>query len=91
MRTHDKNKKPTGYVPPSGARELRTRYTNGERYFAEAVPGGLPIIKGTKMNRKKWEKMLDEYYELHGWNKNGLPTKGALKKLGLDKEPSHIL
>jgi len=62
-----------------------------ERYFAEAVPGGLPIIKGTKMNRKKWDKMLDEYYELHGWDKNGLPTKGALKKLGLDKEPSHIL
>ena len=62
-----------------------------ERYFAEAVPGGLPIIKGTKMDKKKWEKMLDEYYEFHGWDKNGLPTKGGLKKLGLDKEPSHIL
>jgi len=62
-----------------------------ERYFAEAVPGGLPIIKGTKMDKKKWEIMLDEYYGFHGWNKNGLPTKGALKKLGLDKEPSYIL
>ena len=62
-----------------------------ERYFAEAVPGGLPVIKGTKMDRKKWNKMLDEYYELHGWDKNGLPTEEALKKIGLDKEPSHIL
>jgi aldehyde:ferredoxin oxidoreductase len=62
-----------------------------ERYFAEAVPGGLPVVKGTRMDRKKWNKMLDEYYELHGWDKNGVPTEEALKKLGLDKEPSHVL
>jgi len=62
-----------------------------ERYFAEAVPGGLPIVKGTKMDKKKWEKLLDEYYELHGWDKNGMPTEEALKKLGLDQEPSRIL
>ncbi len=62
-----------------------------ERYFAEAVPGGLPIVKGTRMDKKKWEKMLDEYYELHGWDMNGMPTKGALKTLGLDKEPSYVL
>ena len=62
-----------------------------ERYFAEAVPGGLPVVKGTRMDRKKWNKMLDEYYELHGWDNNGLPTEEALRKLGLEKEPSHVL
>ena len=63
-----------------------------KRYFEEAVPGGLPIVKGIKMDKEKWEKMLDEYYELHGWDKRrGLPTKKTLENLGLDKEPSHML
>jgi aldehyde:ferredoxin oxidoreductase len=62
-----------------------------ERYFAEAVPGGLPIVKGKRMDREKFEKMLDEYYECHGWDQNGVPTREALEKLGLDKEPSHLL
>jgi len=62
-----------------------------ERYFKEAIPGGLPIIKGIKMNKKKFENMLDEYYEFHGWDKNGLPTNESLEKFGLAQEPSHIL
>jgi aldehyde:ferredoxin oxidoreductase len=35
--------------------------------------------------------MLDEYYSLHNWDNNGVPTKEALKQLGLDKEPSHMI
>ncbi len=62
-----------------------------ERYFAEAVPGGLPVVKGSRVDRKKWNKMLDEYYALHGWDSNGLATPEGLKKLELDKEPSHLL
>ncbi|MBW1920650.1 MAG: hypothetical protein JRI81_10560 [Deltaproteobacteria bacterium] len=62
-----------------------------ERYFAEPVPGGLPVVKGTRLDRKKFDKMLDEYYEFHGWDKNGAPTREALSKLGPDKEPSHML
>ena len=27
--------------------------------------------------------MLDEYYMLRGWNKNGIPTPDTLTKLGL--------
>lgn len=30
------------------------------------------------------EKLLDGYYKLKGWNKEGIPTKEALKKMGLD-------
>jgi aldehyde:ferredoxin oxidoreductase len=29
-------------------------------------------------------KMLPEYYELRGWDKEGVPTKGKLKELGLE-------
>jgi len=62
-----------------------------ERYYAEKVPGGLPVVKGRSIDKKKFNKMLDEYYKFHGWNRQGMPTRTTLKKLGLDQEPSHIL
>jgi len=62
-----------------------------ERYFKEPTPMGLPIAKGRKIDRERFEKMLDEYYELHNWDKNGVPKKETLEKLGLDKEPTHLL
>ena len=62
-----------------------------ERYFKEPTPLGLPIVRGKKINREKFEKMLDEYYELHGWDENGVPTEKTLKKLSLDEKPSHLL
>ncbi len=62
-----------------------------ERYFTEPTPVGFPVAKGKKIDRRKFERMLDEYYELHGWDKNGNPKQETLKKLGLDKEPSNIL
>ncbi|TEU05193.1 aldehyde ferredoxin oxidoreductase, partial [Candidatus Bathyarchaeota archaeon] len=60
-----------------------------ERYFEEPTPIGLPIVRGKKIDRDKFEKMLDEYYALHGWDENGVPKKETLEGLGLDKEPSH--
>ncbi|MFC1900035.1 aldehyde ferredoxin oxidoreductase N-terminal domain-containing protein [Chloroflexota bacterium] len=30
------------------------------------------------------QKLLDDYYEYRGWNKDGVPTKETLYKLGLD-------
>jgi len=27
--------------------------------------------------------MLDEYYLLHGWDKNGIPTKNTVERLGI--------
>jgi len=62
-----------------------------ERYFKEKTPAGLPIVKGKSINRKRFDKMLDEYYELHGWDENGVPRPETLEKLGIDKEPSHML
>ena len=31
-----------------------------------------------------WDKMLDIYYELMGWDKAGQPTPETLKTLGLE-------
>jgi aldehyde:ferredoxin oxidoreductase len=62
-----------------------------DRYFDEPTPVGLPIVRGKKIDREKFKKMIDEYYELHGWDENGVPRTETLEKLGLDKEPSHKL
>lgn len=62
-----------------------------ERYFKEPTPTGLPIVRGKKLDREKFDRMLDEYYELHGWKKDGKPPVERLKKLKLDREPSHAL
>jgi aldehyde:ferredoxin oxidoreductase len=62
-----------------------------ERYFKEPTPAGLPIARNKKIDREQFEKMLDEYYEFHKWDKNGVPTEETLKKLGLDREPTHII
>ncbi len=62
-----------------------------ERYFEEATPIGLPRVKGLKIDREKFEKMLDDYYALHGWDNNGVPTNEILQKLGIEREPTQII
>ncbi len=62
-----------------------------ERYFEEPTQVGLPIAKGKRIDKDKFEKMLDEYYALHGWDEDGLPKKEALERSGLDKEPSRMV
>ncbi|MGD8565398.1 MAG: aldehyde ferredoxin oxidoreductase family protein [Candidatus Bathyarchaeota archaeon] len=61
-----------------------------ERYFKEPTPIGLPVAKNKKIDRAKFNKMLDEYYELHGWDDQGVPTIKTLKNLGLNEEPSNL-
>jgi len=60
----------------------------GIRFNPEClVPGkgGLIISKkGEVIDRKRFEKMKDEYYQLRGWDvASGLQTKAKLKELGL--------
>jgi len=41
-------------------------------------------LAGWKMDMEKFNKMLDRYYELHGWNKEtSYPTYATLEKYGL--------
>ena len=62
-----------------------------DRYFDEPTPLGLEIARNKVLDREKFKRMIDEYYALHGWDENGVPRPETLKRLGLDKEPSHML
>ena len=56
-----------------------------ERYFKEPTPMGLPPARGKKIDEEKFKKMLDEYYELHGWDENGVPTKETMDRLKIEE------
>jgi aldehyde:ferredoxin oxidoreductase len=57
-------------------------------FFAPINEGA---TKGICLDRKEYEKALDEYYELHGWDREGRPLTRTLERLCLDEEPSHKL
>lgn len=52
-----------------------------ERWFKEPLTKGPE--KGARLDYDKYNQMLDWYYEMRGWNKDGIPTKETLEKLGL--------
>jgi aldehyde:ferredoxin oxidoreductase len=47
----------------------------------EPLPDG--PTKGIKISKEVFDQMLDEYYELRGWDENGIPTQAKLSELGL--------
>ena len=66
------------------------RFTNFDRKddlptprdIAEPIPSG--TLEGWQIDEEKYNKMLDEYYELHGWDKEtSYPTRKCLEHLGL--------
>ncbi|MBL7177710.1 MAG: hypothetical protein ISS66_17960 [Desulfobacteraceae bacterium] len=70
---------------------LNLRFTNFDRKDDMPVPRELdePIVSGGfdgwKMDVDKYNKMLDEYYDLHGWDrKTSFPRRQTLVDLGLD-------
>jgi len=71
--------------------DLKKGDTLNHRYFDEPCRRGAPDVIGAKIDKEKFQKMIDEFYEHHGWDKNGIPTPETLKRLGLDNEPSHLL
>jgi len=44
-----------------------------------------PIVSG-----EEFEAMLDRYYALRGWDRNGIPTADTLTRLGLEKEGAFL-
>lgn len=52
-----------------------------ERWFEEPLPGG--SLKGTSLDREKYDQMLSWYYDLRGWDENGVPLKETLDGFGL--------
>jgi len=42
-------------------------------------------IKGQKVTPEMYNIMLNEYYKERGWDKEGIPQKDTIKKMGLNK------
>lgn len=42
------------------------------------------IEKLLAFRRKEWEKLVDAVYARRGWDKNGVPTRATVERLGLD-------
>ncbi len=61
------------------------------RYHDEPCRRGALDVIGLKIEKDKFEKMVDEYYAHHGWDKEGVPLPETLVRLGLENEPSHLL
>ena len=52
------------------------------RFMEEPVQSGR--YKGSRCEQEDWDRMLDRFYELHGWDKEtGLQTRTGLLKLGM--------
>lgn len=51
------------------------------RYYEEKVSSGL--AKDAYIDEKRFQEILDEYYELHGWDAQGTPTGATLERLGI--------
>jgi len=58
------------------------------RWFEEPLSKG--PLKGTKLDRAKYDSMLQTYYRKRGWDGRGIPMKSTLSKLGL-KDVAHEL
>jgi aldehyde:ferredoxin oxidoreductase len=52
------------------------------RWFEEPLTKG--PLKGAKLDRTKYNILLDRYYRERGWDNQGIPTKATLEKLGLE-------
>ena len=56
-----------------------------KRFLKEKLPEG--PAEGMVIDKKKVDRMLDDYYGARGWDrKEGIPTKKKIKELGLEEE-----
>ncbi|MBA7697345.1 hypothetical protein ES703_106010 [subsurface metagenome] len=64
-----------------GAGFTRKDDTFPKRLMTEPIKAG--ASKGQLISQKDLDEMLDEYYAVRGWDKDGTPTAAKLKELGL--------
>ncbi len=67
-------------------REGLTRKDDYLPYRVTHEPISNGISKGHFVKEEELQSMLDEYYQVRGWSKDGVPTKMKLFELGLDQE-----
>lgn len=65
--------------------------TLNHRYFDEPCRRGAIDVVGRKIDKEKFIRMVDEFYEHKGLDKDGVPKPETLKELGLENEPSHLI
>jgi aldehyde:ferredoxin oxidoreductase len=61
------------------------------RYFDEPCRRGAIDVIGRKIDKEKFVKMVDEFYEHKGLDMDGNPKPETLAELGLENEPSHLV
>jgi aldehyde:ferredoxin oxidoreductase len=71
--------------------DLKKGDTLNHRYFDEPCRRGAPGVVGRSIDREKFAKMINEFYNHKGLDKNGNPKPATLERLGLTNEPSHLL
>ncbi len=54
----------------------------GGKWGSEPIVGG--PAAGERIHPEKFDKLLDEYYQLRGWDSMGIPTTSTLSALGLE-------
>jgi len=74
-------------------REFGEQWNNGmdivpNRWFNDPLTKG--PLKGTKLDKSRYETMLQKYYKKRGWDSRGIPTKTTLSKLGLTDVASEL-
>jgi aldehyde:ferredoxin oxidoreductase len=47
-------------------------------------------MKGYKLDRERFDGMLNKYYRLKGWDDRGIPKKSTLKKFGLTEAANQL-
>ncbi|MFW6121661.1 MAG: aldehyde ferredoxin oxidoreductase family protein [Petrotogales bacterium] len=52
-----------------------------ERFYKDPLPDG--NAKGKKLSREDFAEMLNNYYKIRGWDKNGIPKEETLNELEL--------
>ena len=58
--------------------------TTAGRITPQPIPDG--PAKGRYCTKKDLNEMLDTFYDLRGWNRDGVPTNEKLTELGLIEE-----
>ena len=65
--------------------------TLNHRYFDEPCTRGAPDVIGAVIDKRKFEKMVQEFYRYKGLDEHGVPKPETLERLGLKDEPSHLI
>lgn len=67
---------------------IRDMDTPPPRWFIEPLTKG--PRKGSHLNIDAYNKMLNRYYEIRGWDGNGIPKSSTFDKLGLSQEAKEL-